>query len=162
MKTDPGRNDLPPTTDRTAETGTEDEALWAVLGRAQRPVSPSPYFTRRVLREVALLEEAEPAWQRWLGGLLAGRRLGVAAGATCALLLTAASVGLLPSRAARRAHRRAALSSPALPAISGVSPVPAAVDESLSEKDLRVIADLDETLDSEENGVWLDDDNSAS
>ena len=55
----------------------DDAALWRLLERAPQPKPVSPYFARRVLREVAALEQTEPAvappapgwlarlWQSW-------------------------------------------------------------------------------------------------
>ena len=42
-----------------------DDPLWDLLGRASQPPEPSPYFARRVLRD---LEEAKPA-AGWFSGL---------------------------------------------------------------------------------------------
>ena len=51
----------------------DDAALWRLLGRA-RQSEVSPYFARRVLREVTLFEEGKhgvgrPRGQGWLAGL---------------------------------------------------------------------------------------------
>jgi hypothetical protein len=46
----------------------EDERLWKILGEA-RPVSVSPYFSRRVMREIRLASERPllpPIFLRWL------------------------------------------------------------------------------------------------
>ncbi len=46
-----------------------DAPLWELLGRANRP-QPSPYFARRVLREVSLWEEARDAERWWQPAVL--------------------------------------------------------------------------------------------
>ena len=56
----------------------DDEALWRLLGRA-RGTEVSPYFARRVLREVTLFEEEKQGGRVRGGGWLAGLRGGVAA-----------------------------------------------------------------------------------
>lgn len=43
----------------------DNDALWKVLGRA-KPVEASPYFVRRVLREVRAERQAAPRFQVFL------------------------------------------------------------------------------------------------
>ncbi len=67
----------------------DDAALWRLLGRARAP-EISPYFARRVLREVALAEEAKRGahtrgrgWLAGLRGVLRRPRAAVWPGAVC-------------------------------------------------------------------------------
>lgn len=44
---------------------TENDTLWKVLGQAT-PAEASPYFVRKVLREVRNERQAPSPWQLWL------------------------------------------------------------------------------------------------
>jgi hypothetical protein len=57
----------------------ENDALWKVLGQAP-PAKASPYFVRKVLREVRLRHQAPSRrrlWLRWLAPLGAAAALAV-------------------------------------------------------------------------------------
>ena len=167
-----------------ATQGEESEdALWRLLERAPQPKPVSPYFARRVLREVALLETTRPAvggtlnwlartWQAWHR-----QPRWVFAGALGAVtLLAVGGVGL----SAMHWH------SPAVPAVtSQAQPLTPALDEGdetippdavadfdsvpqptvalvsdsvVTAQDVEVIADLDNLLSREESRLWTEDD----
>ena len=106
----------------------DDEALWQLLGRAPRPEA-SPYFVRRVLREVALDEETRGHATRdgragvWLAGLrqaLGGRRLAVWPSAVAVVAVFWLSVVLMTNRPAPVSVAKAAgpARQAAVPAVS--------------------------------------------
>ena len=164
MMTDGQPEDLPAAED--------DAALWRLLERAPQPKPVSPYFARRVLREVAALEQTEPAvappapgwlarlWQSWHG-----QARGVFAGALAAVVLLAVGTNVTP----RRSHAPAAgtvsdaqAAAPAVPAESlGSTDADPAVDAPVAAQDVEVIADLDNLLSNEESRLWTDDDTTA-
>ena len=147
----------------------DDRALWALLDRGTPPPTPGPFLTRRVLRAVACFEaeRAVPAWRRWLSALFVTRPrvawsgVSFAAAGAAAMILAAGgtfswwSVPWAP----RPAPPAAALE------VRGMvnDPTFALPERAVRESDVGVIADLDELTDSNENHVWLDeDDESAS
>lgn len=163
----------------------QDRALWDLLSRARRPEPPSPYFARRVLREVALWEEGEEAkrlpnggggswWQKLAaaGGLRprVAAAWSVAVVAAALALTTLFAVGSwrqVPARAAYDGSSAVAVS----PVAQHLADAPTTEDdfnsdlglisESISDRDLAVIADLDDLLDTQENRAWLDDDSAS-
>ena len=142
-----------------AEELVEDRALWELLGSARRPEAPSPYFTRRVLREVAFREEeaAERFDQDgggWWGRFFAasGWRLRVAAAAAGIVL------ALRMSSLERNGHGASLAQTSE---IAGDGDTLGLVPEAISDRDLAVIADLDDLLENQENRVWLEDDSTS-
>ena len=90
----------------------DDQALWIWLGRQEPPAKVSPYFARRVLREVSLAEEPRAVrwWQSlrnvWPSGTFARRTAlgsGLLSGACAALLLVVTHTGR--TRRNRRVYR---------------------------------------------------------
>ena len=155
----------------------EDAALWALLERAPRPKPVSPYFARRVLREVAALaadrSTAEPVsgwltrvWRSWHG-----QSRGVFAGALGAVALLAAGAGFSPLRWHAPASSNTARVAPAAPAaveesegdgpdeeIGSSSLSVVSVESMVTSQDVEVIADLDNLLSREESRLWTEDD----
>ena len=138
----------------------EDEALWTLLGRARR-TEVSPYFSRRVLREVALAAENGTRRSGWLDGLRGAWRLPRAAvwpGAVvvAALWLSVVLTTNTPGKggAARPAKQATPTAVQAAPAART-----GAVDatEVASADDVEVIADLDNMISREENRLWTED-----
>ena len=158
-----------------------DDALWRLLERTPRPKPVSPYFTRRVLREVALLEAARPAaggvssWLAWVWPSRRQQPRRVFAGALGAVTLLAVGVvGLSTTR----------WHSPVVPTVVSrvETPAPVIVDETptpdavvdvdpnlsptvalssdpvVTAQDVEVIADLDNLLSREESRLWTEDD----
>lgn len=137
----------------------DDEALWRLLGRARTPEA-GPYFSRRVLREVAQAE-GSPRAGAGIGGWLtrwrtAWRRPGAAvwpgavavAGFWLAVVLTTPSS--TPGGVTFHARPE--------PVTSVAEPVavPAAEDV-VAPQDVEVIADLDNVITREENRLWAED-----
>ena len=169
------------------QQGEGEDALWRLLERAPRPRPVSPYFARRVLREVAALEEARPSvgsasdwlartWQAW-------RRapgMAFASAMVAATLLAAGGIGLSSVRWHAPANQAAISQAvPETPAtnVAGntVSPDVAAepvADSSpsvavspepvVTAQDVEVIADLDNLLSREESRLWTEDDNTTA
>ena len=146
----------------------DDRALWDLLDRGTPPPAPGPFLTRRVLRAVACFEaeRAVPAWRRRLGELFVTRPrvawsgVSFAAAGAAVILVAGATFGRWSGPWAPR---------PAPPAAAlGVrgrvdDPTVTLPEGTVRESDVGVIADLDELTDSNENHVWLDeDDESAS
>ena len=149
----------------------DDAALWRLLERAPQPKPVSPYFARRVLREVTALEEAGPTpvpaapgwlarlWQAWHG-----QARGVFAGALAAVALLAVgtNVPLLRRHAPTggTASDAYAAEAPAPPAPDPTDAAPVA-EAPVAAQDVEVIADLDNLLSSEESRLWTDEDTTA-
>ena len=150
----------------------DDAALWSLLERAPRPKAASPYFARRVLREVAALEEAGPVteptapgwlvrlWQTWHG-----QARGVFAGALGAVALLAVSTNVLPRHSHPPTGGAVSDAQAAIPA-APVEPETTDVADPSAEapvaaQDVEVIADLDNLLSSEESRLWTDEDTTA-
>jgi hypothetical protein len=135
----------------------EDEALWQLLGRAKAP-TVSPYFSRRVLREVATLEEKRGLtamlarfWQRTLDATLRMPRATYSGGALAAALVCAISVALLPHDGATPGQMRVARVA------SDIQMTQTDSTEELTAQDVDVIADLDTLLAYDENTLWTED-----
>jgi hypothetical protein len=158
-----------------------EQALWDVLAR-HRPVEVSPYFVRRVLRDLdaetsAPREETAAGWRAWLrpAWILAGS---TAVAAAVVGVFSFASLTGFPLPAA--VHPQVGLSvvqvpmaSAAAPAVDAAPPVPAApavaavavngdaagadLGDDVSPQDVDVIADLDNLVAREETSVWTDD-----
>jgi hypothetical protein len=146
-----------------------DQALWQLLGRS-RPVEVSPYFARRVLRDldagIAGRDPAPSGWRAWWrpAWILAG---GTAAVAVALGIFTFSSIPVAQQQPLPMA-RRAAVSSVPVIAVAPASravPAPAAGDaaaavevaDDVSPQDVDVIADLDNLVAREETNVWTDD-----
>ena len=155
----------------------DDAALWDLLGRAPAPQA-GPYFARRVLREVALHEEAHPAvagvrWWQPASLWRTYRRLVFVAGApVAALLLLFLGLRLNPVGRPAVPGRVVAETLPvasqeddtsadtdplAAPDDQAASADPAVPDD-ISAQDVEVIADLDNLLKREESRSWTEDD----
>ena len=157
----------------------EDDALWRLLERARQPKSVSSYFARRVLREVALLENDRPTalgaphWlaRRW-------RELFRPPGAAFACVLMAAALTVTggtqlsstrqptpaaDSRPEATNPNAVAVEETASPVVaedpSNPSPTVAVSSEPVvTAQDVEVIADLDNVLSREESRLWTEDD----
>ena len=141
----------------------DDEALWTLLGRQEPPAKASPYFARRVLREIA--EEPRGGWwqrvrQVWT---LSPRQTAAWSGAFALGVLCLSAVLTLPLThptvtrvaAAKEPAEFATAASP-VPADAAAAPDPA--DEVAPMQDAEVIADLDNLLSREESRLWTEDD----
>ena len=152
-----------------------DDALWQLLERAPRPKPVSPYFTRRVLREVALRAETRPAaggMSSWLARVRqAWRRQPRWAftGALAAMMmLTIGGVGL----SSLHRHSPSVPVAPAVPDGEEIIPPNAMAeldprlranaapspDPVVTAQDVEIIADLDNVLSREESRLWTEDD----
>ena len=108
----------------------DDQELWDLLGKASQPTL-SPFFARNVVRQV----RQEPDWRERLGSWLHPRRLIPASAVALALVATVISVRLPGS------------SQETLP-----EPV-----AQLEPQDYEIVADLDDLIAWEEDGLWDDD-----
>lgn len=155
----------------------DDEALWRLLGRA-RPPEASPYFSRRVLREVALAEEngrgarvsSRGVLGGWLLGLrrtLRGPRGAVWSGAAVVAIFWL-SVVLTTNKPAPAhappvapvetlAATQAAVPDAAAVTTAQADTAPAPAVEEVASQDVEVIADLDNEMAHEENRLWTED-----
>jgi hypothetical protein len=111
----------------------EHDDLWQLLGKAKQP-AVSPFFSRNVLREIRATEQDAPR------GLFSWFRLHWRPAAVAASILL-----LFGGNIAKQQHEEHQVLSLA-----------ATVSES---PDYQVIAHLDELLDSEQNSLWLDNNN---
>lgn len=145
----------------------DDDAFWTLLGRAAPPALVSPYFSRRVLREVALADQGRAAG--WWGSLRSAsmaasvfRRTalwsGVFSGA-CALGLLCLHSGLQTpeTRSARHAHVRAVQAAPTTPPPAAQTVAAAEAREAVPVPEAEVVADLDNILEREESRLWTED-----
>ncbi len=159
----------------------DDQALWELLGRA-RAVAPSPYFVRRVLRDLDADGEAATVggfargWRAWFrpGWILAAS--GAAAVLVAVLgVLSFSSVPVAPpAPVARRSSvtvppsfavvaPSAAVSAPAVAAVPKAQTAPTAsaavfqIPADVRPQDVDVIADLDNLVAREETNAWTDD-----
>ena len=112
-------------------TDEENDQLWHLLGRARQPVV-SPFFSRKVVREVRSLQE-----KRGTGSVVLWLLRYWQIPAMGALALAVAGGAML-----HHAPVRTSLLA-TIEATASAAP------------DLGVIGDLDELLDSEKNSVWL-------
>ena len=150
----------------------DDQALWTLLGRQEPTPKASPYFARRVLREVTLAEERRAdGWRRlwsrgWPGGVF-GRRSalcsGVISGACATLLLVMVYRGQSPGPARGTPPGETTMAPSAAPVESlSVAPNSAAIQVEATPagspvQDVEVIADLDNALQREESRLWTED-----
>jgi hypothetical protein len=113
----------------------DDEQLWDLLGQAQAP-APSPFFARNVLRTIRQRPVVLQSVRQWfrLGRLVPAATVAVA-------LMVAVFVARVPSQ-------------PGVAALNDSDPV-----TKIDPQDYDVVADLDELVASDENGLW--DDNSS-
>lgn len=115
----------------------DDEQLWDVLGRAAE-YKLSPFFARNILREVRLESrsvEGRRAWLSW-------RRL-VPASAMVVATLAVILALQHPTKPQNQSEREADV-------VARIDP-----------QDYDVVADLDDLLASDENGLWDDNSNST-
>jgi hypothetical protein len=117
---------------RLAMKTEEHDELWELMGRAKAP-TPSPFFSRNVLRAIREEAQEKPGFLLWLRA-----HWQMAAAGTCAVALAAAFavIQFAPKQQPDQA----------LLLVQQVSNSP----------DLQVISNLDELLDSERNSVWLE------
>ena len=115
----------------------DDEQLWDLLGRAAQ-YKPSPFLARNVLREI----RQEPRATQTGGGWLSWRRL-----VPASALLAAIVAGILTLQHPTKPQRQS----------QGDADVVAKIDP----KDYEVVADLDDLLAAEEDGLWDDNSNST-
>jgi len=108
----------------------EQDDLWDLLGRAQAP-TPSPFFSRNVLRVIREEKQEKPSFISWLR-----RHWQVPAFSTCALAVAASFFVVQQTRQP----------DPVMELAQQVSVSP----------DYQVISNLDELLDTERNSVWLE------
>ncbi len=157
------------TTDGKDETGgmdpRDDEALWNLLGRHEPPAKASPYFARRVLREIAL---DEPRGGGWFGRLrrfwtLTPRHTAVWSGALAFGMLCLSAVLALPI--VRPTVARVTVTTGAAAFSTPVSVAPATevavsnlAEETAPAQDVELITDLDNLLSREESRLWTEDD----
>ena len=151
----------------------DDEALWRLLGRARTPQA-GPYFSRRVLRETARLDEAGTSggssWlARWRRQVW--RRPGAAIWpGVAAMAVFWLSVELtIPSArtggAARHVWTQEApsVSETARAAESTTADgrrdeaAAATAEDGDASQDVEIIADLDNVITREENLLWTED-----
>ena len=158
------------TTDGKDETGgmdpRDDEALWNLLGRHEPPAKASPYFARRVLREIALDEQRGGGWFARLRRVwtLLPRHTAVWSGTLAFGMLCLSAVLTIPAsrppvavRPAEVAAADAYVAAEVLPAPSE----PAPLGEVAPVQDAEVIADLDNVLNREESRLWTEDTDTA-
>ena len=108
----------------------EQDELWELLGRAKAP-TPSPFFSRNVLRAIREEEQEKPGFISWLR-----RYWQVPAFSTCAVVVAASFFVVQQARQP----------DPVILLAQQVSVSP----------DYQVISNLDELLDTERNSVWLE------
>ncbi len=108
----------------------DDQELWDLLGKADAPAL-SPFFARNVVRQI----RQEPNWRENVARWLSPRRVIPAAAVALAIVATSLSIR-----------------------------VPNASDENvpdtvaqLDPQDYEVVADLDDLIAAEEEGLWDDD-----
>ena len=108
----------------------DDQELWDLLGKASQPAL-SPFFARNVVRQI----RQEPDWRERVRHWLSPRRLIPAAAVALAIIATTLSVQL-PNA-----------SDEAIP-----DPV-----AKLDPQDYEVVANLEDLIAWEEDGLWDDD-----
>ena len=141
----------------------DDEALWNLLGRHEPPVKVSPYFARRVLREVALGEQSPAGWSaRWRRfWTLTPRHTAVWSGAFALGVLCLSAVLTIPASPRSLVHSStvlapAELATPAAATGSGGQETERFADAA-PVQDEEIIADLDNLLSREESRLWTED-----
>jgi hypothetical protein len=112
----------------------ESDELWELLGRA-RPVRPSPFFSRNVLRAIREdAPEVEPGFFEWL---CRGWNALAAATAVAVVLFFALRTG-----------------GP-VPAGTKLAVGDAAIEQVLASDEFAVIANLETLLSVDDNEIWL-------
>ena len=161
-----------------------DEALWRLLERAPAPKPVSPYFARRVLREVAALGETPSSARQassWLARLWQACRrpagLGFAGALAAVALTVVGGLSLFSTHRPSLAAPPTAFQPAPAPAVEGGTdpgdvaannnpgvPPPAApaAEPVVTAQDVEVIADLDNLLSREESRLWTEDDNTTT
>ena len=147
----------------------EDEALWNLLGQHASPVKVSPYFARRVLREIALEEQGGGGWVQRLRRLwvFAPRHTAVWSGAFACGVLCLLAVLTRPGNhptvapAAAQAAVDPAEASAPIDASAAAGQESDRVADASSVQDEEVIADLDNLLSREESRLWTEDTDTA-
>lgn len=119
----------------------EHDDLWELLGNA-RQETPSPFFSRNVLREVRQLRQAGPSFAGWLRRQWHWALIGA-----CAVLIVVLNSPGFDSRLGRREQ-------PVEPA----DQIERLVQQLSQSPDLFVIANLDELEADAESSIWLDED----
>lgn len=109
----------------------EHDDLWKLLGQAKAP-TPSPFFSRNVLRAIRAEEQEKLGVFAWLRS-----HWRVSAVGACALLVAAGFV-VMPEL------------------YHSADPVLALAEEVSVSPDYQVISNLDELLDTERNSIWLE------
>ena len=147
----------------------DDEALWSLLGKQAPPVTASPYFARRVLREVARDEERRGG--RWLLRVRrfwtpTPRRAAVWSGTFALGALCLSAVLMIPASRPPVAQPPAASayaveSSAPVDAPPPTAPEAAPQEEAAPAQDAELIADLDNLLNREESRLWTEDTDTA-
>lgn len=111
----------------------EDQELWDLLGKAAQPPI-SPFFARNVVRQVRQEQDSPGLLRRWFSP----RRLIPAAAVALALFVSAVSVRLSTNNGDSQEN------------------LPETVAQ-LEAQDYEIVADLDDLLATEEDGLWDDD-----
>ena len=149
----------------------DDEALWSLLGRHEPPAKASPYFARRVLREVALDEQPQGGWTARLRRFWTPtpRHTAVWSGAFALGMLCLSAVLTIP--ASHRPLVRSSTVAEATVAPTEPAPSAAATGSNRQEterfadaapvQDEEIIADLDNLLNREESRLWTEDTDSG-
>ena len=148
----------------------EDEALWNLLGRQAPPVEASPYFARRVLREVALAEERRGGgWPTFLRRLWLPTPRHAAAwsgafafGVLCLSAMLTIPASRPPFTGSAASVFPAEASAPAASEFLPSAPEPEPFAEAApAVPDVETIADLDNLIDREESRLWTEDSDTA-
>ena len=144
----------------------DDDALWTLLGRQPAPTRPSPYFARRVLREVALAKQSRASgWRTWVRqrmqeAVFSWRTI-LCSGAFSAACVAVFLLVNRPASTVPQANpsRQAAVSAELVPADASAAMVRTTVPlhDSMPVKEVEVIAALDNILQREENRLWTED-----
>ena len=108
----------------------DDEKLWDLLGQTEAP-GFSPFFARKVVRQV----RQQPDWHEKVRRWLSPRRFVPAAGLALAVVAT---------------------TLPFWMPTSSDETMPASIAQ-LDPQDYEIVADLDDLIAMEEDGLWDDD-----
>lgn len=127
-----------------------DAALWDLMGKVPPP-TVSPYFSRRVQRELVRLEEERGPAVRWLQNFAAGWRLPHPAWSVALATALVGAVGLSVASHETSGRLRHASLHAAVVQRDG--------RDDLSARDVEVIADLDNLMAYEENRIWTEESN---
>ncbi len=112
----------------------DDQKLWDLLGNAHQP-AVSPFFARNVVRQI----RQEKNWRDYIFGWFHPRRMIPASAVALAIFVAALSVHF-PT--------------------SNISDNPPATVASIDPQDYDAVADLDDLLSSDDDGVWNENDSS--